>query len=554
MKITTSWLTPPSTASGLDHLGTQAPCVLIYSRLLPGITNVTDRARYFSFYPWVVWAYDQRYAKDDLEHFIDRFRRADCLFTLIAERHSRLAGANARHGAAMVGRNSLVPALDGLEEGGALLLVDYASLNDASHRYFKNRLGGLGQYYAGVLFELGLMQVSPGGWSLYTNANGPLSGQGISGEHLAQSLDARIDGDRFWKVVEQGVVSFDDLDALAGFCACNIVGNANECELLRDIFFDRQGQFDDGVPRRRTLGLIQHLAASLPPGVDLDQRVFRACVYTGALPGEAIWQVPESLQEMRRLWATYVRNDLLSVGFLTLFAVCLKALEPQSVEEGQRLSTIEAFAEWMADSSDVQSAVSELGGGTFGERVSHFRSSEVVLEAWEHPEHEVRLGAGLLAGWSQGEESRVLLRDTLRLLVALASRTSDQAPYSGFGFGQDALRDYPINLASFVDRVTQWEHMALKDVVADLVRWALNTHLRVALRKLRQTNRATFQLRPSERGLEVVADTPPAPTATSPRFRQAVQILLDLGVFTRDGDGLTRNTSDGRSLMEFACG
>ncbi|MBQ5947316.1 hypothetical protein KBW98_07425, partial [Massilia sp. ST3] len=86
MKIGTGWVKPPMSIGGLDHLGTQAPCVLIYSQLLPGITNVTDRARYYSLYPWIVWAFDQRYPKNDHLQFVEFFRRADCLFTLISER------------------------------------------------------------------------------------------------------------------------------------------------------------------------------------------------------------------------------------------------------------------------------------------------------------------------------------------------------------------------------------------------------------------------------------------------------------------------------------
>lgn len=51
MEIVTAWVKPPIQIRGLDHLGVQAPCINIYGRLLPGITNVTDRARYYSFYP-----------------------------------------------------------------------------------------------------------------------------------------------------------------------------------------------------------------------------------------------------------------------------------------------------------------------------------------------------------------------------------------------------------------------------------------------------------------------------------------------------------------------
>ena len=47
MKVET-WVSPPKLSVVLIA-GSQAPCVLIYSQLLPGITNVTDRARYYSF-------------------------------------------------------------------------------------------------------------------------------------------------------------------------------------------------------------------------------------------------------------------------------------------------------------------------------------------------------------------------------------------------------------------------------------------------------------------------------------------------------------------------
>lgn len=155
MKLTTGWLKPPSASTGIDHLGTQAPCGMIYGQLLPGITNVTDRARYYSLYPWLVWSYDQRYSKDNPAHFVEHFRRADCLFTLIAERHSQVGDQDdERHGIAMVGRNKLITALTRLRAGVSLRLSQYATTADSVDRYFVNRLGGLSQYYAGTLANL----------------------------------------------------------------------------------------------------------------------------------------------------------------------------------------------------------------------------------------------------------------------------------------------------------------------------------------------------------------------------------------------------------------
>ena len=96
--------------------------------MLPGITNVTDRARYYSFYPWLVWSFDQRYAKDDEARFVELFRRADCLFTLVSERHAwKTDRDNERHGVATVGRVQLTSALDRLEAGDHLSFSQYTS-------------------------------------------------------------------------------------------------------------------------------------------------------------------------------------------------------------------------------------------------------------------------------------------------------------------------------------------------------------------------------------------------------------------------------------------
>ncbi|HQP37582.1 MAG TPA: hypothetical protein PLI95_20495, partial [Polyangiaceae bacterium] len=58
---TVAWVRPPEPIRGLDHLGVQAPCIALYGQLLPGITNVTDRARYYTFHPWVLWSFEKRY-------------------------------------------------------------------------------------------------------------------------------------------------------------------------------------------------------------------------------------------------------------------------------------------------------------------------------------------------------------------------------------------------------------------------------------------------------------------------------------------------------------
>jgi len=546
MKIETAWVSPPQSIGGLDHLGTQAPCVLIYGQLLPGITNVTDRARYYSFYPWLIWSFDKRYPKDETK-FVEFFRRADCLFTLISERHARVTDHdNERHGAAMVGRVQLLQALDHLEAGAALKLSEYTS-QESAHRYFKNPMGGLGQYYAGTLADLKLMDSSAKPWIKYTKEHGA---------PLAEQVNSTAPADRFWRVVESDDVKLDDLDALDAYCACRLAESLGECQTLTDLYFDRNNAYEqEGLQRRRSLGLILNLTHSLVDGHDLKESVFRACTYSGTLPGRQHWAVPESLKATLACWSIYQRNDLLSIAYQTVLGTVLRELEPQNAADKITYGSVESFAEAFSNGPAVAAVAKILNAGSFGSLLDRMEGTAPSIDDWENDEHEIQVAGRMMKCWSRGDDAQTLIELSLTVLALLARRDDlSQSPYGGIAMPPEALTNYPINLASFRSRVAMWRAMTIPAVMADLVMWCLNTHLRVALRKLNQTGRSTFHMRPSERGLEVVGEIPP-PANTTPRFDQAVQILRDIGALTRDPSKPNRQTTVsgiGVKLMEEA--
>ena len=70
----------------------------------------------------------------------------------------------------------------------------------------------------------------------------------------------------------------------------------------------------------------------------------------------------------------------------------------------------------------------------------------------------------------------------------------------------------------------------------------------VALRKLSQTRRSSFHLRPDENGLRVVGDIP-VPVKTMPRIWQALRILEDLGSLSHS-EGELGITAAGDRLLE----
>lgn len=123
---TVAWVKPPEPIRRLDHLGVQASCIALYGQLLPGITNVTDRARYYSFHTWVLWSFERRYPNHSVEEFRRVLRRAECLFARVAIRHARVVadGEDGLHGQGMVGRDKLLR----IDESSPFSLEDYATL------------------------------------------------------------------------------------------------------------------------------------------------------------------------------------------------------------------------------------------------------------------------------------------------------------------------------------------------------------------------------------------------------------------------------------------
>ena len=355
MQIATAWVKPPLQIGGLDHLAVQAPCINIYSRLIPGITNVTDRARYYSFYPWLIWAFDQAGIRAFDDEFIELFRRADCLFTLIAERHAVVQGNDyERHAAAMVGSNTLAELARSLDASSTVRLSDYSHRETAKQRYFKNNLGGLGQYYIGVLRELNVLDGDSRNGIEYTRQ---------IGQPVAERMDAGVDRAQFMDIVRSDMVTSAQLAAIESFCPCFLPTQTQELEVLEDLFFVR-GIFsdEDALPRRRSLQAIISLADQLSEnGLLLSEGTFRACTYTGHLPDGNPWTLPDRLLGNQGRWAIYSRNELLSVAVQGLFFALLDAYE----ESQRRFRTGRELVRWALSTPEVRGTLETLDGEAF---------------------------------------------------------------------------------------------------------------------------------------------------------------------------------------------
>jgi hypothetical protein len=542
--VAVGWVQPPKYKKGLDPLGVQQPCIAVYSALLPGITNVTDRIAYFSFGPWFSWAFSNQYPSGTASQFVEMLRRAEVLLTLIGIRHGLEAndGHFEEHGGSLVGVNTLRKVVEQTPGNRSLKLSEYSLLEDSPLRYFKNPRGGLGQYYLGALRdEYHLLDDPRGGVIDFTMERG---------RPMAETLDAGVDRRHFLKCIEGDRVSVRSLDRLAMFCPCQVrsTGRSTERALLRGtVLGDLPELSDNANARRCSLALIVHFLAAAEgceaSFTSADE--FLTSCYARVFPDKRLWSPPLPLLPSANLWSFYVRNEMLSIAMQRLFREALRAIE----RESPLAQTVEAAAEWCAAYGPFGEALQKLEFRTFDEFVLDTKARLPPLRDFSNERHEVAL-------WDSALQDSDSICDSIstaaRLIATLLVRPGVLADNFAIATGSGSFRPehYPINVESVFARASDtWPGISLGNWMSSTLCWVMSTHRQVAFRKLAQSGDDTRRLRMGDNGIYFDGDVIDV-ARTQPRLTQAFRFLHDLGLIARVKEGrLPQPTSDGRAFL-----
>lgn len=554
--FTVGWVKPPLETDGLDHLGAQAPCIVIYNQLLPGITNVTNRARYYSFYLWCFVEFERQGWTTQAD-IISNIRKADCLFTLISLRHGMLDNDNfAEHAEAAVGSDTLTSVLEELQNnnGGHINLSNYTHLEPALNRYFKAPLGGFGQYYFGVLQQLKLM----GG-----NKAQAATIFEETGTPIGESFEHNGKGKLFIDVIKRDTVTIQDLDDLQNFCHCRLKHSVCEKDILIKLF---QGGWpaitknlsispseDDLLQiksRSQSLALFIELAAIChKDNILLDIVMFRGLTYSGHTQRAKPLEVEAGLDTVSSHWQVYQRNEILAVGLQGVLFVILSAIKQNDF---RKFKTIKEACHWfwheglgfgLCNRIDIGTTLYEYLQGR-ASRLPHFSD-------WVNQGHECQISEHLVSitNKRQAEDELLdILSKSLDCLAAVCCRPENRQGYGNVWFRPKYFDFYPINLNSALD-VTQhaFANLNLLDALSAFsATYVLESHVRVAMRKLFSASRNTSRFEVYEDGL-YVKSIPPV-THTSPRFNQAINILTDLGLLIND-QGFLMPSPSGKAFV-----
>jgi hypothetical protein len=265
-------------------------------------------------------------------------------------------------------------------------------------------------------------------------------------------------------------------------------------------------------------------------------REFLHACYAGCLPNGA-WDLDQAHEEARASWALYARNEMLSLAWISIFKLCLDALEEAPV----RVRDVDALCEALLS----REGLAWRPSAAFDVLVAQDIAGAPPIDDITHPEHEFALWRALANSRSPS------LADAVRLIVRLVSRFGDEnGSYTRAGVPATVLSPYPLTLDTLNDMARRrWRGLDARSWLKALMVEGFVTHQRVAIRKMGQSNEDTLMVRANDLGY-FVHRPQEVVVATQPRLRQVMQILRDLDFLAFQPEGLPIVTRRGLTLLE----
>ena len=486
---------------GLDPLGMQRPIEVIYQSLLPGISTITLRFRYYAFFVWMLEVYARETGNTDPAAFRQFQRRCEALFALVAARGSTELG--------VAGIDWAHRQLSSVPDNSAANIdfsVGADPEADLAQRYLRNKGGAFGGIYATQMYEMGLITLG--------DDQNPISVCTDRALPLANAFAEEI-GDLavlFLGRVEAGTVSLPDLDRLAPMKPSSVIAGNKEHSLLVEVLLGRvsSASVSDQLRRSTARMLLQLIAVAnhVPHAEAVKWEWFGA--------GKQEARYDSDTDDVRDMWALYQACDLMRLAYENTLDLALDILQGAEM----RRMTLEALVAELLDLADVPK------GMTWVEY-----STGLVEKA--EPAASARLADDtMMEARASGDRSE-RMQAVLVLIAALAKKAA--------AFGEllvNAL-DAPDHFHSLRTEVRFLEARAHDDaqsVVDAMIRErVLKRHLWVASRKFRNQKAYTFLIEPEEGLLRYRDRFRVSPS--SPRLEQAMKFLRDVKLI--DDTGLT---------------
>ena len=219
--------------TGRDPLGLQTTSQASYSTLLSGLTNLTDRIRYYGFYCWLLELYAKKIGNTDYKEQYKFIRRAELIIALLMKSKSP--------------QTTQIPGSSYAENEIQNNKLDYydisqgADIEKGKNTYWKYSSGAFGQYYSGALKTIGIILTRDDEKSYICSRK--KEDIKISGQEISEAFNENIEENAlnlFFESVQNGKLYKKNIEFLFNnFSIINIKDNSKEKELYINLLLDK---------------------------------------------------------------------------------------------------------------------------------------------------------------------------------------------------------------------------------------------------------------------------------------------------------------------------
>lgn len=523
---TTFWGAKNEFITGLDPLGLQNTSVAAYSYLLPGVTNLTNRIRYYGLYCWLFEYYARHIRETDPQKQNNFIRKAELMMALIMKSKnpdfSQVTGS--RFAGNLISGNS----------NDFYDLEANAVKTGNNKTYWKFSSGAFGQYYAGAMHEIGLTMRNDNGNFICTNET---HHNRITGVDVARAFEENVDKQlrsTFIQNITSGRLPVDQIDELyQGFALNNIVKGSSEWSIYCDFLIQEDHPLLDiseesqiTYHRKNT---IEHLLESIQFLNEFNGwEDFTRFTYSNKDV------LKESTEDTLPVWYIYHLNELWHYGAGTVFWGMLDMLD-QKFNLVQLPLFVNAISNeiisFLAERFEVNKTSSlheAIGKISVSENTIHWEIEKAIKEKY----YGASAGLGMALIFSIYNSNKDV-QEPLQQLVYTE------------GIGRDG------NILEMLNFIEQFQGSLEKFVNDFILRNIIYRHQFVALRKTGGGTQSTLKFLLEENNLRHIESF--TPQFTSPRLNAVLRILGDLGFIdsdfnvTNDGEHFLKTQFNGNS-------
>ncbi|WP_416841811.1 hypothetical protein [Haloferax sp. DFSO52] len=296
----------------------------LVSDLLPGITTISPRPRYYAHHLWAVMDIARRDDPSTRAEFNRGMYRRERLLMLAAVAHSMETHISPRNHDQIVGIRS---GSKQLRNGNDAIPLDF--------RFVDHRGGSYGRDYRASLRTMGLV---------YRPDGDPCDRLSERGKPIASAYDQLARELSLHELAAEESISVAEIEGLADdLCLCAVCAdNAPDRAPLRDAFFGWETASESGNPAQRraqSLQLILQFAQyieqedgdSLSPSEFLDFCYYRTLTTES---GQISVDIPEKLSQQQARWKVLRAHDYFAYATEVVLVGWLEYLERKSPEPG----------------------------------------------------------------------------------------------------------------------------------------------------------------------------------------------------------------------------